>query len=92
MGPIKDQLGLEQGGPNSSELYKIYNNEQLSSAQESDLGTSISGIKLAYGGQADDNALMSNDFHQIQLLLALPLLLPQAPGPLVHWKNQTSGL
>ena len=27
MGPIKDQLGVEQGGPNSSEEYKIYNNE-----------------------------------------------------------------
>ena len=35
MGPIRDELGLEQGGPNSSELYKIYNNEQLTTAQES---------------------------------------------------------
>ena len=35
MGPIHDQLGLEQGGPNSSEHYKIYNNEQLVTAQES---------------------------------------------------------
>ena len=26
MGPISDELGLEQGGPNSSEFYKIYNN------------------------------------------------------------------
>ena len=33
MGPIKDELGVEQGGPNSSEFYKIYNNEQLTVAQ-----------------------------------------------------------
>ena len=27
MGPIFDQQGVEQGGPNSSEEYKLYNNE-----------------------------------------------------------------
>ena len=29
MGPIKDECGVEQGGVNSSEYYKVYNNEQL---------------------------------------------------------------
>ena len=29
MGPICDELGFEQGGPNSSDHYKLYNNEQL---------------------------------------------------------------
>ena len=42
MGPIHDQRGVEQGGPNSSDHYKIYNNEQLREAQESGLGSSIS--------------------------------------------------
>ena len=28
MGPISDQWGLEQGGKNSSEFYKVYNNDQ----------------------------------------------------------------
>ena len=29
MGPIHDQCGFEQGGVNSSDYYKVYNNEQL---------------------------------------------------------------
>ena len=29
MGPICDELGVAQGGPNSSDHYKLYNNEQL---------------------------------------------------------------
>ena len=84
MGPIHDQLGLEQGGPNSSELYKIYNNEQLVTAQESGFGTSISGYHGASGsesgfqvasvGQADDTALLSNDIRQLQHLLDLSLM------------------
>ena len=32
------ELGLEQGGPNSCELIRIYNNEQLFSAQLSGFG------------------------------------------------------
>ena len=74
MGPIKDQLGLEQGGPNSSELYKIYNNEQLTTAQESGFGTTISGHPVASVGQADDTALLSNDIHKLQCLLDLSLI------------------
>ena len=33
MGPIKDECGVEQGGKNSSDFYKVYNNEQLNVAQ-----------------------------------------------------------
>ena len=73
MGPIHDQLGLEQGGPNSSELYKLYNNEQLRSAQDSGLGTAVSGVPVAAVGQADDTALLSNDIHQLQCLLNLSI-------------------
>ena len=80
MGPIKDELGVEQGAPNSSEFYKIYNNEQLTVAQESGLGTIVSGganivsgIPVASVGQADDTALLSNDLHQLQCLLDLSL-------------------
>ena len=78
MGPIKDQLGVEQGGPNGSEFYKIYNNEQLTVAQESGLGILVSGgasipsgIPVAAVGQADDTALLSHDLHQLQCLLDL---------------------
>ena len=74
MGPISDELGLEQGGPNSSDHYKIYNNEQLTSAQESGFGTTISGISVASVGQADDTALISDDISQLQCLLNLTLI------------------
>ena len=74
MGPIHDQLGVEQGGPNSTELYKSYNNEQLVTAQDSVLGTLVSGCQVASVGQADDTALLSNDIHQLQHLLDLSLI------------------
>ena len=32
-GPIADEDGLEQGGSNSSDLYKSYNNELLNTVQ-----------------------------------------------------------
>ena len=73
MGPIRDELGLEQGGPNSSDLYKIYNNEQLSSAQNSLLGTSVGNVLVSAIGQADDTALVSNDISALQYLLDLTL-------------------
>ena len=74
MGPIHDQRGVEQGGPNSSEHYKVYNNEQLVTAQKSGFGTSVAGYQVASVGQADDTALLSNDIHQLQHLLDLSLI------------------
>ena len=71
MGPIKDQLGVEQGGPNSSEHYKIYNNEQLETAQHSGLGITIGDTNVAAIGQADDTALAADNPHHLQLLLDL---------------------
>lgn len=41
MGPIKDELGLEQGGANSSDYYSIYSNDNLTAAQDS-----LQGVKL----------------------------------------------
>ena len=38
MGPVKDTMGVEQGGPNSSDQYKLYNNEQFATAQQSNWG------------------------------------------------------
>ena len=73
MGPIRDQVGVEQGGPSSSEFYKIYNNEQLSSAQASSLGTFIHNVHVASMGQADDTALASNSTDRLQHLLQLTL-------------------
>ena len=41
MGPIPDARGLEQGGVSSSDLYKLYNNEQAIVAQSSGLGVPV---------------------------------------------------
>ena len=38
LGPAHDKTGFEQGGINSSEFYKLYNNMQLDDAQLSGLG------------------------------------------------------
>ena len=60
-------------GPNSSEFYKIYNNEQLSSAQLSGFGAVVGNVPVAAIGQADDTALVSHDISSLQLLLNLSL-------------------
>ena len=76
MGPIKDNWGLEQGGKNSSEFYKVYNNEQLEVAQSSQLGVELGGstqLVVSAIGQADDVALVSNDIFALQSLLQLSL-------------------
>ena len=41
MGPARDVTGFEQGGINSSEYYKLYNNEQLIMAEVSELNVDI---------------------------------------------------
>ena len=71
MGPILDGRGLEQGGINSSDLYKIYGQDQLTMAQDSGLGIHLGDCHVAAIGQADDTALVSNDIHSLFYLLQL---------------------
>ena len=71
MGPAKDQTGFEQGGVNSSDYYKLYNNEQLKSAQESSLGVDIGSGIIAAIGQADDVILVAPSPYRLQLLVML---------------------
>ena len=71
MGPIHDQCGVEQGGVNSSDYYKVYNNEQLELAQDSNLGVPLGPVTISAIGQADDVALISNNLHALQGLLDL---------------------
>ena len=71
MGPASDVTGFEQGGVNSSEYYKIYNNEQLTSAQNSGLGVNIGSGTISAIGQADDVILMSTSLYSLQLLVKL---------------------
>ena len=69
MGPSADITGLEQGGINSSDLYKLYNNEQLASAQATDLGVDIDSSIISAVGQADDVVLIANDLDSLDLLV-----------------------
>ena len=73
VGPIKDVLGVEQGGVNSDNYYKLTNNEQLSTAQESELGVSLHGLTISAIGLADDVVLVTRDFNKLENLLYLTL-------------------
>ena len=78
MGPIHDKWGVEQGGKNSSDFYKVYNNSQLQIAQDSLLGVDLGGngdedLTVSAIGQADDVALVSNDIFSLKCLLQLSL-------------------
>ena len=83
LGPAADTTGFEQGGINSSDFYKLYNNEQLDTAQSSKLGVVLGGGDYFGGagdlgtgtvsaiGQADDVLLVSNNLDSLHLLLTL---------------------
>ena len=54
LGPIDDEQGLEQGGCSSSDLYKFYNNELLSTVQKLDQGVDLGdGVVVSAVGQDD---------------------------------------
>ena len=72
VGPIHDECGLEQGGVNSSDLYKLYNNDQLDMPQQSKLGVNLGNdLVISAVGQADDTAVLSNDIQKLNHLLGL---------------------
>ena len=71
LGPAQDDTGFEQGGVNSSDYYKLYNNEQLSCAQKSGLGVGIGNSTISAVGQADDVILMASTIHDLHLLATL---------------------
>ena len=71
MGPAPDMTGFEQGGVNSSDFYKLYNNEQLKAAQQTALGVDIGSQVVAAIGQADDVMLVTPSLYNLQLLLTL---------------------
>ena len=73
MGPIHDQLGVEQGGVNSDRLYKLANNYQLLEAQHSKLGVAVGSNVVSCIGQADDSVLLSHDIFSLQNLLLLTI-------------------
>ena len=73
LGPSRDITGFEQGGINSGDFYKLYNNEQLYRAQNSCLGVDIKSSTVSAIGQADDVILVSDDIFNLKLLVRLTL-------------------
>ena len=71
IGPAHDVTGFEQGGINSGDFYKLYNNEQLIRAQASCLGVNIKSSVISAVGQADDVILCSNNIENLKLLAKL---------------------
>ena len=74
MGPVKDTMGVEQGGPNSRNQPKLCNNEQFTTSEQSRFGIEICPFPGSSIGQADDSVLISTDIHQLSHLLQLTLL------------------
>ena len=74
MGPIIDEHGVEQGGVNSSEFYKLYNNELLETLQSSCQGVYMGNqLTISTVGQADDVVICSNNIYQLYNLVLLAL-------------------
>ena len=71
LGPAVDSTGFEQGGVNSGDFYKLYNNEQLKSAQASSLGVDIGSSIVSAIGQADDVILAANNLDNLRHLARL---------------------
>ena len=71
MGPIHDSLGLEQGGFNSGDLYKLNNNNQLTVAQLSQLGIPVGSLVVSCLGQADDVVILSDNLYKLLALVYL---------------------
>ena len=76
MGPIIDELGLEQGRANSSEYYKVYSNENLTTAQKSLQGVSLGKFPsksrvISAIGLADDTVLAANRLSNLRNILFL---------------------
>ena len=71
LGPATDITGFEQGGINSGDFYKLYNNSQLKTAQSSLLGVNIGSSVVSAIGQADDVILAANTVDSLKLLAML---------------------
>ena len=71
MGPIRDSRGVEQGGVNSDNFYKMVNNEQVQTSQDSELSVTIGDITVSCVAQADDVFLSTNNIDSLSNLLHL---------------------
>ena len=79
MGPICDTMGVEQGGCASDRVYRLVNNEQLETAQRSELGIDM-GLVISSSGDLESLSLLvksgtsgkiSSDLNSLKALLHL---------------------
>ena len=73
MGPIIDDRVLEQGGPNSTDLNKVFGKEQIQTAQLFKLGVPFKTVFISAIAQGDDNILTTTSPYALQNLLQLTL-------------------
>ena len=74
MGPIFDEFGLEQGGVNSGDFYKLYNNDLLKSTQKSEQGVNLApNLSISSVGMADDTVLVANSITCLANILDLAI-------------------
>ena len=78
LGPIRDTIGLEQGGCANERFYRLVNNEQIKIAQDSELGFQLDlAMRPVTRGnvsaleRADNVALVSTSLGSLQALLQL---------------------
>ena len=71
MGPILDRRGVEQGGVNSGNQFRLVNNNELKVTNNAGLGLNMGGVSVGSIGVADDVALLSPHPHALQSLLNL---------------------
>ena len=73
MGPIPDEHGMEQGNKNSSDFYKLYNNDLLKVTQNSGLGIPLKSQTISSVGLADDTVLAANKLSNLYNILYLAM-------------------
>ena len=78
MGPIHDRRGVEQGGVNSGDQFKLANNKELIITNCAGLGLDMGETSVGSIGVADDVALLSPNPHALQALLNLSQSLTKA--------------
>ena len=67
--PFPINQGVKQGGILSADLYKLYINDLLKNTEKSGLGAKIGTIHCAAPTCADDVALVSDNPHELQVLI-----------------------
>ena len=71
LGPIEDQVGVEQGGVTSSELFLLQGSKEGITMQKSGFGIDLGGVSVAAISQADDTCLLSYTVDGLQSLATI---------------------